>query len=70
VIPAWLTQALSRLRMQYPNDSFDAAYEGTELVIRCQDCAGSIYPVSQPAQLAQFEAHLRSRAHRAIVEMR
>ncbi|KAI9598677.1 hypothetical protein BDF19DRAFT_392592 [Syncephalis fuscata] len=71
--PVWLTQGLSRVSMQYPEDRMDVIYDGTGsggMVIRCQDCTGAVYPINQPTQFAQFEGHLRSRGHRAIVEMR
>jgi hypothetical protein len=58
--------------MQYPEDRFDVVYDGTGtgILIRCQDCTGSVYPMNQPTQFSVFEGHLRNRGHRAIVEMR
>ncbi|KAL9090807.1 MAG: hypothetical protein Q9159_001748 [Coniocarpon cinnabarinum] len=73
--PAWLAQAVDRLRVECPNDRFEGTMRMNKDVpeghpehwqprIRCFDCSGTLYNVSpNDLELTNFRSHLKFSKH-------
>ncbi|KAI0058365.1 SNF5-domain-containing protein, partial [Artomyces pyxidatus] len=73
--PEWLTEATAAARLEYPNDRFEVISRNgptgeREWRMRCLDCPGKLYVPGPQETLANFEVHLKNRAHRSSAEER
>ncbi|KUJ16903.1 uncharacterized protein LY89DRAFT_782148 [Mollisia scopiformis] len=62
--PPWLLQGLEGLRSRYADDTFEAENG----MIKCSDCGRDFKPANNG--VSNFETHLRSKGHRALVAKR